>query len=122
MAQRRHETHAPDPEGGADEVSEGSEEERTVASGRAESARGAETIGGIGEAPQPPGERRTPEEGEGSASNNLRTSMEGIEVGGKDTEDREGEETEQADAEAERGELGGGTSGTISHRDPDTGC
>ena len=41
VAQRRRERHMPEPEGGADESSEGSEEERTAATSRVERAGGA---------------------------------------------------------------------------------
>ena len=37
---------------------------------------------GVGEVTAPPGGRRTPEEDKGGASNDLRTTMERMEVGG----------------------------------------
>ena len=55
MAQRRRDRKAPNPEGRAYEGSEGSEGERTVASGREGIARKAETLGGIGEVLRTPG-------------------------------------------------------------------
>ena len=59
-----------------------SEEERIETSGGAEGAVEEAALGGVGEVPLPPGGRSTPEEGEGGASNELRTKMEGMEVGG----------------------------------------
>ena len=36
---------------------------------------GADAVGGIGEVPRPPGERRTAEDGEGGASDEIITVM-----------------------------------------------
>ena len=57
--------------------------------------------------PQPPGERRTPEEGEGRASNDLKTAMEGIKVVGDDMDEKEVAEADKDYVEVERGGLGG---------------
>ena len=71
--------------------------------------------------PQPPGERRTPEEGEGVLSSLLKTAMEGIKVGGDEMDKREVAEADKDYVEAERGGLGGAV-GTESHRATDLGC
>ena len=52
-------------------------------SGGKKSVGGAEIVIGIVEVPQPPGEWSTSEEGEGRARNELRTTMEVMEVGGE---------------------------------------
>ena len=48
VAQRQQERHAPDPEGGADQASEGAEDKRAATSGGTESVGGVETVGEIG--------------------------------------------------------------------------
>ena len=50
--------------------------------------------------PWPPGGRRTPEEGEGGASDKIKTAMERMEVGGDEIDEKEAEEAEKEDAEA----------------------
>ena len=57
-------------------------DERTVSAGGVESLGGAAAVGGVGEVAAPPGGCRTPEEGEGGARDEIRTAMEGVEVGG----------------------------------------
>ena len=71
----------PEPDGRADKVSEGADDKRTAASGRTGRTGGADTVGGIGEVPRPPGEQITEEaweRGKGGASDDLRTAMEGM--------------------------------------------
>ena len=73
-------------------MSEGAEDESAAASGGTERVGEAETVGGIGEVPRPPKEQSASEEGgrgEGVSSDELRTSMEGVEVGGEDMDDGE---------------------------------
>ena len=125
VTKRQQERHTPDTEGGADEVSEGADDQSAATLGGTERAGGVETVVGIGEFPRPPGERSTAEEGERGevrSSDELITAMEGMEVGGEEIYEGEEAEVEQYDAEAEEGGSGGGPSGTESHRDPDSGC
>ena len=53
-----------------------------VSSDEAERVGGAALVGGLGEVTAPPGERQTLEEGEGGTNEEIRTMMEGKEVGG----------------------------------------
>ena len=48
--------------------------------------------------PLPPGERRTPWEGEGGARYELRTDMEEMEVGGEDMDEGEVAKADEEDA------------------------
>ena len=59
---------------------------------------GADAVGGIGEVPLTPGERRTPGEGEGGARYELRTKMEEMEVGGEDMDEGEVAKADEEDA------------------------
>ena len=72
-----------EPEGGVDEGSEWAEDESLAVTGGTERAGEAAKVGEIGEVLRPPGERSSVEEGErgeGRASNELRTAMEGMDV------------------------------------------
>ena len=66
---------------------------------------------GVGGVLAPPGGQRTPEESEGGASDQLRTAMEEMEVGGDDMEN--GKLAKQEDAEEEGGRLGGRGGGVL---------
>ena len=81
VVQRRQERTIPVLEGGADEEST---DENMVAAGGAERLGGADIVGGVGEVMVTSGEQRTPEEGEGGANEEIRTTMEGMEVGRDD--------------------------------------
>ena len=60
-------------------------------------------MGGVGAVSAPQGGRRTPEEGEGGAIDNLRTAMEGMNVGRYEMEEGGVVEVEQDDMEVEGG-------------------
>ena len=120
MAQRRWEKTLQVPEGRA---YGDSADKITVAVGGAESFGGAAAVVGVREVTVPPGGRLTQEEFEGGASNELRTVMEVMEVGGDNMDKGETAESEvdQVDVKAEVGVLGGAL-GTGSHRNPESGC
>ena len=60
MVQRQRKRNVKETE---DEADKSLSEEMTAAAGGAESLGGGVALGGVGEVPRPPGERRTPEEG-----------------------------------------------------------
>ena len=93
MAQRRRERNVLVPEGGAEEALE---EEKTASAGGEENVGGEDAVRGVGEVPVSPGGQRTLEEGEGGASNKLRTVME---VDGDDMDEGEVTEADKEDAE-----------------------
>ena len=75
------------------------------ASGKSRSGK-AERVGKIEEVPQPPGERSSEEEGgrgEDGASNELRTVMAGIDIGGEEMNEYEWAEFKKDVAEAKEG-------------------
>ena len=74
---------------------------------RAASVGGAGVVGGIGEVPRPPRERRTSGEGEVGASKELRIPKEGIEVEGDEIYKGGVAEVDEEDMEAEEGGMGG---------------
>ena len=72
---------------------------------------------------QPPGEWISEEEGdrgEVRASDDLRTAMARMEVGGEYMDEGEGVEVDKDNGETEEGVLRGGDSGTGIHMDPDS--
>ena len=106
VAQRRREQHAMEPRGGTDDWSEGAEDESLAAPRGAVRAGEAARVGGIGEVPQPPGERSSVEEGErgeGGASDELRTAMAGMEEEGEEMNEGGGVKVDQEIAEEEEG-------------------
>ena len=62
--------------------------------------------------PVPPGGRQTPDEGEGGASDELRSAMDAMKVGGDEIDRGEEAEVEQDDAAVEGG---GGRGGICWH-------
>ena len=100
MAQRQKERNVQESEGGLDEVSE---EKRMAEAGGAASLGREEAVGGVGEVPRPPGDLITAEEGEGRASDNLRTTMEEMEVGGYEMDKGEEAESYKDNAKVEGG-------------------
>ena len=68
-----------DPEGGEDQDLA---DERAAAAGEEARVGGAAAVVGVGEVPAPPGGQEIPEECEGGDSNDIRTTMERMEVGG----------------------------------------
>ena len=87
VAQSRQETHMPELDGGEDDVSYGVEDKRPEASGRTGREVEIEKVGGIGEVTLTPGDQSTSEAGErgdGGARDELRTEMEGMDVGGEE--------------------------------------
>ena len=95
--QRRWERNLLELEGWVDEALE---EERTEAADGEDTVGGEGAVEGIWEVLWPPGGRSTPEEGEGGASDKIKTAMEGMEVGGDDIDEKEAEEAEKQDTEA----------------------
>ena len=89
-------------------------DERTAEAVGAESVVGADAVGGVGEVPLPPGVWQTPDEGKGRASGDLRTAMEGMEVGGDNMEKGGVEEAEHYDAEADGEGVGVGWGGLLA--------
>ena len=78
LAQRRQERTVPAPAGRAkEELEDGSK----VASEDEDREREEAAVGGVGELPAPPGRKQTTKEGEGRPSNEIRTTMEEIDVG-----------------------------------------
>ena len=76
-------------------------------------------VRGVGEAPVPPEEGSVTGEGEGRASNDLRTAME---VGTEEMTEEEEVADKDNSKEAEGGDIRGGLVGTGSHRDINSGC
>ena len=91
-----------------EEIDEASEEERMEAAGGVVSVGGAGTVRGIWEVTWTPGEQSTSGEGGGGVSDEIRTAMEGMEVGGDEMDRGEAAEVDKEDTEAEVGGLGGG--------------
>ena len=124
--QRRWEKHAQEPGVKTDEVSEGAEDESVAATSSTKRAGEAAMIQGIGEVLQLPGERITVEEGEGRegrASENPRTAMKGIKMGGEEMDEGEEAEVKRDVGEAKYGVLEGGAGAfTGSHRATASGC
>ena len=105
VVQERWERNAQESEYVADKASK---EERTAAADGAESVEGAGAVGEIGGVPQPPGNRITPGEGEGGASDKLRTAMDRMEVGGDDMDKGEAVEADKDNMNTKGGGGGGG--------------
>ena len=97
----------PETGGRADAGSEGAAEYGTAETSGTKRAGDTARVGGIGEVPRPPGKRISEEErerGEGGASKNLRTVMEGMDVGGEEMDEGEGAEVKQDNGETEGGD------------------
>ena len=92
-----------------EEGSEGAEDKGAVETNGTERAGESAIVGGVGEVSQPPGECSSYKEGEiGEVreSNDLKTVMAVMGLGGEDMHERDGADVKQENAEVEEGRLG----------------